>query len=286
MERQHGFSNAWALSLDDQDISQLLPVRSDQFEQGILVPPKERQWAHTPELLLNHTDDQVDSFILYMKSCILLSKVKTFNLRFRARHFAGDEPTSPPMMDVNEPVDPRRSAAFIELDRVASNFIALFPPHLKNPIQGNVVDPTLFAAITMAHVSNITLHEPHADVRRAGCISALKMLTAARAVIDMVYAVWSTSFNISLFEPFISFCFYSTGRVFARFLQAAVEQNSIDQMSTLNAEFNIVRTACEQMGQRHRIAGCFAKMLDDLLVKAQGSSVIEQGVSLSSEMAT
>jgi len=56
------------------------------------------------------------------------------------------------MMDVNEPVDPRRSAAFIELDHIASNFIPLFPPHLKNPIQGNVVDPTLFAAITMAHV--------------------------------------------------------------------------------------------------------------------------------------
>lgn len=34
-ERQHGCSNGWALSLDDQDISQLLPVRGDQFEQGV-----------------------------------------------------------------------------------------------------------------------------------------------------------------------------------------------------------------------------------------------------------
>jgi hypothetical protein len=34
-ERQHGCSNGWAFSLDDQDISQLLPVRGDQFEHGV-----------------------------------------------------------------------------------------------------------------------------------------------------------------------------------------------------------------------------------------------------------
>lgn len=33
-ERQHGCGNGWALFLDDQDVSQLLPVKSDQFEQG------------------------------------------------------------------------------------------------------------------------------------------------------------------------------------------------------------------------------------------------------------
>lgn len=34
-ERLHGFDNGWALSLDDQDVSQLLPVRGDQFMQGV-----------------------------------------------------------------------------------------------------------------------------------------------------------------------------------------------------------------------------------------------------------
>jgi len=33
-ERQHGCGNGWALSLDNQDVSQLLPVRGDQFIQG------------------------------------------------------------------------------------------------------------------------------------------------------------------------------------------------------------------------------------------------------------
>lgn len=35
MERLIGTGNGWALSLDDQDVCQLLPVRSDQFVQGV-----------------------------------------------------------------------------------------------------------------------------------------------------------------------------------------------------------------------------------------------------------
>lgn len=37
MERQMGTGNGWASSLDDQDVCQLLPLRSDQFEQGVSV---------------------------------------------------------------------------------------------------------------------------------------------------------------------------------------------------------------------------------------------------------
>ena len=36
-ERQYGCGNGWALFLDDQDVSQLLPVQGDQFERGASV---------------------------------------------------------------------------------------------------------------------------------------------------------------------------------------------------------------------------------------------------------
>ena len=36
-ERQYGCGNGWALFLDDQDVSQLLPVRGDHFERGASV---------------------------------------------------------------------------------------------------------------------------------------------------------------------------------------------------------------------------------------------------------
>ncbi|SRR5260221_710220 len=35
MERMGGCSNGWALSLDDQDISQLLPIKGVDFEMGV-----------------------------------------------------------------------------------------------------------------------------------------------------------------------------------------------------------------------------------------------------------
>lgn len=103
------------------------------------------------------------------------------------------------------------------------------------------------------------LHDPHAEVQRSGCISALKILTAARAILDLIYNVWSTSFDITLLDSFCSvitliascilstnlsfaqFCWFAAGRVLVRFLQAALEADSKDQISTLRAELDFVQ---------------------------------------------
>jgi hypothetical protein len=106
----------------------------------------------------------------------------------------------------------------------------------------------------------IVLHDPHAEVQRSGCISALKILTAARAILDLIYNVWSTSFDITLLDTFcsviisiapciffanlssIQFCWFSAGRVLVRFLQVALEAKSMDQVSTLRAEVDFVQS--------------------------------------------
>ena len=71
-------------------------------------------------------------------------------MRFKSKHFAGDPSVIPLYTDnatsVNNPVDPRGTAAFIELDHVASSFRLSFPNHLKNPIVNNVVDNHLYTA--------------------------------------------------------------------------------------------------------------------------------------------
>ncbi|KAF9473114.1 hypothetical protein BDN70DRAFT_886156 [Pholiota conissans] len=220
LERQHGLGNGWALSLDNQDVSQLLPVRGDQFVQGMLVQPVDRQWAQSPDLLLVHPENQTDSFILYIKGTILISQVKAFNLRFRSKHFAGD-PAVASVYSVNDgyqtsenSVDPRGSAAFIELDHIVSSFRGCFPSHLRNPINDNVVDNHLYTACLMPHVATIVLHDPHAEVRESGCISALKILTSARAILDLIYGVWSTSFDITLLDSFCSACILNLSYIF------------------------------------------------------------------------
>ncbi|EKM83798.1 hypothetical protein AGABI1DRAFT_66768 [Agaricus bisporus var. burnettii JB137-S8] len=273
MERQHGMGNGWALCLDDQDISQLLPVRGDQFEQGTLVTPLERQWAHAGDLLLTHPESQIDSFILYIKGTILIARVKVFNTRFRARHYAGDTAVTNIRGDnISERYDPRGSSAFIELDHVASSFRSSFPSHLRNPISNNVVDNHLYTASLMPHVATIVLHDPHAEVRQSGCISALKILTAARAILDMIYNVWSTSYDITLLDSFCSLAWFTAGRVLVRFLQAAIDAEGQDQIATLRAELEFVHSAIVKLGQRIPLAYRFSKMLEDLVTKRCGES--------------
>jgi len=216
-----------------------------------------------------------------------MSRVKVFNHRFRALHYAGDpqytgkpaansrgnpDGPSPP-----ETIDPRGSPAFLELENIVSSFRASFPSHLRNPITDNVVDSHLYTACLMPHAAAIVLHDPHADVRQSGCSSALKILTAARGILDLIYNVWSTSYDITLLDSFCSFCWFIAGRVLVRFLQAALAANSEDQIATLRTELEFVRLAIAKLGERIPLSYRFAKMLDDLTVKACGKTISALG---------
>ncbi|KAJ7293679.1 hypothetical protein C8J57DRAFT_1162423 [Mycena rebaudengoi] len=274
-ERLHGCTNGWAMSLDDSDISQLLPVRGDYYEQGVLITPPDRQWAHSRDLLLLHPEKSTDSFVLYVKGTILISRVKTFNLRFRAKYFTGDASvTSPHHEQINplEPVDPRGSQAFMELHTIASSFRASFPSDLKTPIVDNVVDQHLYTACLMPHVAIILLHDPHANVQRARCISAFRILTASRAILDLAYDICSTSFDVTLLDPFCSFCWFIAGRVLLRFLQAAMDANNTEQISTVRAELEFILSVLVKVGQRIPLAFRYAKMLSDLVTTKCGEA--------------
>lgn len=209
---------------------------------------------------------------------MLISRVKDFNLRFRSKHYSGD-PTCVVDARASDTIDPRATQAFKELDNVILSFRSSFPAHLKNPLNGNVLDPHLYCASLYPHVSvrsfqeppllanclfvtrcTILLHDPHADVRQSGCVSALKILTAARATLDLIYTVWSTSYDITLIDlscsvsllrtenryriahqSSLQICWLMSGRVLVRFLKAAQEANSHDQVLTLRSELEFIQ---------------------------------------------
>jgi hypothetical protein len=123
----------------------------------------ERQHATGKYIFLLHPEDQVDSFNLYIKGAMLLSRVKAFNLRFRAKRFMGDpayiysptyaevwEKDSDEAQDVT--ADPRRTPRFIEIDHVASMFRQSFPLHLRNPILDGRMDSHLYSASLIPHL--------------------------------------------------------------------------------------------------------------------------------------
>ena len=164
-----------------------------------------------------------------VKASVLLSKVKNFNIRYRARYFAKDldyTPTvaAPARLPGSDVLDPRSTPAFIEVENLVNNFRGSFPPDMRNPISGGVVDVHLFTACTIPHVyesfpnpsyllcyskmtfgsAMIVLHEPHAVLEATGCISATKLLVAARQMLTLIYSVWSTSFDLALLDVFIS----------------------------------------------------------------------------------
>lgn len=114
-------------------------------------------------MLIKHPEDQVDGFILYVKSVMVLSHVKYFNLRFRSKYHSGEPSTK--IMNTNnptphsyrysglngEPIDPRQTPAFVQLDQLVTAFRASFPVHLRNPAREQV-DPHLFSACAASHL--------------------------------------------------------------------------------------------------------------------------------------
>ncbi|KAK7049865.1 hypothetical protein VNI00_005295 [Paramarasmius palmivorus] len=270
-EREQGCGNGWALSLDDQDVGQAIPLGVNPKSQGSqgMIEAHARQWMHDPHLLIHHPVDQTDSFVLYIKGTILISMVKTFNLRFRARHLQRQHNFIETTADEGLPTLDRADVEqFMEIDRLISSFLPSFPGHLRNPITTTTVDSHLYTASLMPYAATIILHDPHAAIRNVACVSAMKILAAARCILDLVHDIQSTSYDLTLLDPFCSFCWFVAGRVLARFLLASYDAADDHYVATLRAEIDFIhfpRTAIEKIGQRMPLAFRFARTLDELL---------------------
>lgn len=158
---------------------------------------------------------------------MLLSRVKVFLGRFKGRFYAGDSNMFTPAAlhcASLEDLDCRDSPAFSEVDQLLSSFYASFPSHLRNPVHDGLVDCYLYTACSATQLcvhppssqhsaedhfcpssGIILLHEPHAILDSPTCISATKILNAARFILDLLYKLASTSFDVSLLDslPFV-----------------------------------------------------------------------------------
>lgn len=173
-----------------------------------------------------------DSFSLYIKATILVSWVKCYNgkrpppplflaaanigffpVRFRNKHPIFKTPF------------PQTTAAFKKLDGLVSAFRSSFPHEYRDPLghageEGHhSFDPVLYSAHLLPHMcvflicvpaarlnsatilsAMISLHEPYAIINSPICRSAAKLLESAKAILELTYAILSTSFDLSLLE--------------------------------------------------------------------------------------
>jgi len=256
-----------AFGIDNNDLGQYFPVRGDLFDNGGQASVDNRQWAHTENVLLVHPEDQCDSFTIFIKGTMLITHVRNFNHRFRINHHASNS-----KFMFFGGLDPRETQAFQELDKTLSQFRRSFPPSLRNPINGNVLDRHLYSASLCMCTAIILLHEPYADARNPECISSVKMLAAARNTLDLIYMIWSTSYDITLLDLSCALSWYLAGRVFTRSLQIAIETNSQDQISILRTELAFIQLAIKKVGERIPLAREHGKVLHLLAVRLCGAS--------------
>ena len=96
----------------------------------------------------------------------------------------------------------------------------------------------------------ILLHDPHADPSSPTCKSAEKLLNAARAILDLVYILCATSFDITLLDPVASFAWFLAARVFVRFLKARLDGRRRAEAIGIRNELEVIRLALRRMGER------------------------------------
>lgn len=108
--------------------------------------------------------------------------------------------------------------------------------------------------------TQIHLHEPYSKPGSSSCQSALKIITAARAIVDLLHSISSSSFDVSLTDiyPFVSpwipslsssrllrtctqLSWFMAGRVLVRFLKAAQDAQAEDKVICLKAEIVFLR---------------------------------------------
>ncbi|KAG8864484.1 hypothetical protein FRB96_004987 [Tulasnella sp. 330] len=239
-ERILSAGTVWPLCLQDDDVSQYLPIRSIDFP-GQFIPLADRQRLNTPKAVVIHPPALTDSFTLYIKACVLLGKVKTFNYRFKTK-FEDSVGGAP---------DPRETTQFQVLDSVLQKFKTSFPKELREPMSGDgKMDPTLHMALLLPHVATIVLHDPHADVNSPNCMSADRILAAARAILDSLYKLTATTFDLLLLDHACSFCWFVCATTLMRFLKAKILADDEAGVGKLSSEIQVVRFMLGNLGSR------------------------------------
>ncbi|KAG9104501.1 hypothetical protein FRC06_001882 [Ceratobasidium sp. 370] len=109
----------------------------------------------------------------------------------------------------------------------------------------------------------ILLHEKLADVHSPNCLSTRKAVVAARESLGLVYAVCSTSYDITRLLPICALCWYEAASFLIRVLKVQLATGCYAEAATTDSEIKTIQLAFSRMAQRLPLALRFMKMLDD-----------------------
>ncbi|KAF8609822.1 hypothetical protein BDV93DRAFT_518584 [Ceratobasidium sp. AG-I] len=248
-ERFQTTAGAWAMGIDDEDVHQYLPVAVSYYETGQDVDLP-RQTIRSPNVLLDHPPEITDSFTLYVKAAILVSKARALNLRIRRQH--------PNTKDIRELTE------FQELERQAMLFRKSFPPGYLEPViqSSKGLDTHLYAAHLVPHFTLLVLHDKLSDFNSPNCLSIQKATEAARASLDLIYAVCSTSYDITRLPPICGLCWYKTASYMVQILKFQVATGRHEEALVTDSEIKVIKSALTRMAERIPVGLRYRQMID------------------------
>ncbi|ODO05891.1 hypothetical protein I350_04952 [Cryptococcus amylolentus CBS 6273] len=242
-------SSGWAGTMPTSEMSARMPSSKADFERGGAIP-ENFQSFHSRDLFYNHPI--VDSFVLLVKGHVLLHRTCQFIRRCRA-------------MDPDERELLRDGPDFRQLDGDIAMLSMSFPQALREPVQymsgyAKGVDADLISAHLIPRITAIYLHEPFAHLDDPNSVSATRVLTEARACLNIVYLVISSNADISFtVTPITSLYLFTASRALLLFYQRALETGDSAEATTIHGEISVFKMAFTSlstrfaMGVRHLI---------------------------------
>ncbi|BGP25902.1 C6 transcription factor [Rhodotorula toruloides] len=240
-DRFSSASTGWATSIDEEDYTTPIPSLARRqptspLELSALSPRNPNFWiAHPPHL--------VGPLQLFLKAIILLGKAVQFTQR--APHVLRSAAEA---MSLNDPIkDVRSTDAFKRIDAMIATFLASIPreyqfTHRQTPgVTPNVLTETrLCLTHAMSHNAIILLHEPWVNSAGDQDESMRKCLTSANEILNTIFVIIGTSYEVSRLSPFINFCWAVAGRTFVRKLGMLMIQNILQGQEEMKSNVQTI----------------------------------------------
>ncbi|KIO22777.1 hypothetical protein M407DRAFT_245046 [Tulasnella calospora MUT 4182] len=137
------------------------------------------------------------------------------------------------------------------------------PRAYRDPV-GSTVDPVLYMAHLLPHVAMIQLHDPHAQLHSPNDYSAMQMLDATRAILDLIYKLCGTTYDLIYMDHGCSFCWFVAGAAVIRFLKVKMDAKDKEEVARLEQELGVIKFMLRNLGNRILIGLRQIMLLEDI----------------------
>ncbi|KAG8694482.1 hypothetical protein FRC08_008460, partial [Ceratobasidium sp. 394] len=137
-------------------------------------------------------------------------------------------------------------------------------------VAGNVVpgagvfDGVLLTALLVPHIATILLHDPHCDPDSRNDGSVLKCTNSARAILDGLYRLMSTTFDFSHLPHIMVSYWTVASRWMIRLYGSALFMGDFDQATIIRGEIETFRHGMARMGERLPHGARYSRVIPEL----------------------